>query len=140
MKKNIFIASFLIVLVTACAQSITPTANVEKMQVSVSILPQKFFVEEIGGDQVAVNVMVGPGDSPHTYEPSIQQMKALDEADIYFTIGVEFEEAWMPRIQSANPEMQIVNLSDNLEKLPMRNHSHETAEDSHSDSDHDETD
>jgi zinc transport system substrate-binding protein len=37
--------------------------------VFVSIVPQKFFVQHIGGDHFDVEVMVQPGASPHTYEP-----------------------------------------------------------------------
>jgi zinc transport system substrate-binding protein len=37
--------------------------------VTVSILPQKYFVEQIAKDYVNVNVMVVPGANQHTYEP-----------------------------------------------------------------------
>jgi zinc transport system substrate-binding protein len=90
-----------------------------KMNVTVSILPEKFFVERIGGEHVMVNVMVGPGDSPHTYEPKPEQMAALSRSAIYFAIGVEFEGAWLDKFISANPKMVIVDISDNVEKIPM---------------------
>jgi len=80
-------------------------------------LPEKYFVERIGGELVSVNVMVGPGDSPHTYEPKPEQMAALSRSVIYFSIGVEFEGAWMDKIASANPKMRIVNLSDGIRKI-----------------------
>ena len=44
------------------------TASAKPLSVFVSILPQKYMVERIGGDRVAVTVMVGPGNSPATYE------------------------------------------------------------------------
>jgi zinc transport system substrate-binding protein len=89
------------------------------MNVTVSILPEKFFVERIGGEHVMVNVMVGPGDSPHTYEPKPEQMAALSRSAIYFAIGVEFEGAWLDKFISANPKMMIVDISDNVEKIPL---------------------
>lgn len=95
------------------------------MAVTVSILPEKYFVERIGGDLVSVNVMVGPGDSPHTYEPKPEQMAALSRSAVYFRIGVEFENAWLDRIASANPDMKIVDLSAGIEKLPMLAHEDE---------------
>lgn len=76
--------------------------------VFVSILPQKYFVERIGGKQVSVSVMVGPGQSPATYEPSPDQLSRLSRARLYFRIGVPFENAWMGRIKAANPKMKIV--------------------------------
>ena len=97
------------------------------MAVTVSILPEKYFVERIGGDFVSVNVMVGPSDSPHTYEPKPEQMAALNRSAVYFRIGVEFENAWLDRITSANPDMKIVDLSAGIDKLPMLAHEGESS-------------
>jgi zinc transport system substrate-binding protein len=99
-----------------------PAANTGKLVITVSILPEKYFVERIGGDRVTVNVMVGPGDSPHTYEPKPAQMAALSQSALYFPIGVEFEAAWLKRITDANPNLKIVDLSSGIEKLPMAEH------------------
>ena len=67
-------------------------ANTEgKINVFVSILPQKYLVERIGGNRVDVSVMVKPGLSPETYEPTPKQMAALNTARIYFRIAVPFE-------------------------------------------------
>lgn len=79
------------------------------LSVFVSILPQKYFVERIGGEHVRVSVMVGPGQSPATYAPTPKQMAALSQATVYFRIGVSFEDAWLGRIAQANPEMTIVD-------------------------------
>jgi zinc transport system substrate-binding protein len=79
------------------------------MAVFVSILPQKYFLEQVGGRHVRVSVMVGPGQSPATYEPTPRQLMALGEARAYFRIGVPFEAAWMGRIAAANPGMAIID-------------------------------
>jgi len=115
---------FISLVLSACAGP-AATSNADGLTVSVSILPQKYFIERIGGDFVQVNVMVGPGDSPHSYEPKPSQMTALSDSEVYFSIGVEFEHAWMDRISSANPEMLIVDLSQGLELLPAIAHEHD---------------
>ena len=79
----------------------------EKVNVAVSIVPQKYFVERIGGSRVDVLVMVPPGFSPATYEPLPRQMANLTGAQIYFRIGVPFEDAWLKRISSLQPAMKI---------------------------------
>lgn len=107
-----------ILLGAGCSASREP-AQTGKKPVTVSILPEKYFVEQIGGDRVTVNVMVGPGDSPHTYEPKPEQMAAISQSKIYFAIGVEFESAWLDKIASASPAMKIVDLSAGIEKIPM---------------------
>ena len=95
-----------------------------KVNVVVSVVPQKSFVEAIGGENVKVDVMVAPGSSPHSYEPKPSQMKNINNAQIYFTIGVEFENAWLNRFASQNKNMKIVDSSKNVKRIIMKEHSH----------------
>lgn len=95
------------------------TALAKKPVVFVSILPQKYFVEQIAGDTVDIEVMVMPGASPATYEPRPRQMTKLATADVYLAIGVPFEQTWLPRIQDTNPNLTIVHVDNILRKLPM---------------------
>ena len=85
----------------------------------VSILPEQTFVKAIGGDKVNISLMVQPGNSPHTYEPKPSQMMSVAKADIYFAIDVEFEHAWLPKFQSLNAKMHIVDLADGVTKMHM---------------------
>lgn len=86
----------------------------EKPVVTVSILPQKYFVEKITGDHFTINVMIPPGASPVTYEPSPKQMKELSASDVYFRIGhIEFEKSWMEKLKNIHPEMEVIDLSTN---------------------------
>lgn len=108
------------------------------MPVTVSIVPQKYFVEQIGGDLVDVSVMVQPGASPASYEPKPRQMAQLSKARIYFSIGVPFEAAWLDRIRSANEDMSVIAMDENIDKLPMAEHHHheEQATEEHGDHHH----
>jgi len=110
----------------------------EKLDITVSILPQKYFVERIGGETVDVNVMVKPAASPATYEPKPQQMKALSEAEAYLRIRVPFEKAWMSRIEGANPDMKIVDLTQGIDRQPIAQHHHH-GEDNHNHNHEEET-
>lgn len=103
-------------LLTGCGQPVAQQ-SAATLQVTVSILPQRTFVERIGGEHVEVNVMVLPGESPATYEPSPAQLRALSEADAYVSIGVPFERAWLDRIASANTEMMIVDTTEGIERI-----------------------
>ena len=60
------------------------TYAADPLPVFVSIPPQKYFVEKIGGNRVNVSIMVTPGSNPHNYEPKPNQMTALSKAKIYF--------------------------------------------------------
>ncbi len=96
----------------------------DTLKVVVSILPQKYFVEKIGGDLVEVSVMVRPGFSPATYEPKPRQIVELNTAKIYFAIGVPFERVWLKKFAGVNPEMTIVHTDEGIEKIPMKSHRH----------------
>ncbi|MDY6950353.1 MAG: zinc ABC transporter substrate-binding protein [Thermodesulfobacteriota bacterium] len=109
----------------------TTTPSGEKIRAFVSILPQAYFLERVGGDRVEVSVMVGPGHSPHTYEATPIQMAELSEARLYFRIGVDFENVWMERVSKINPDMKVVDTRRGIELRPMRNHRHEEAHNDH---------
>ncbi len=108
----IVVFSFLLV---ACSNK----AEVQQKEViSVSILPERFFIEGIAGDLLEVNVMIPPGASPASYEPTAGQLALLAGSQMYMKIGyVEFELSWMEKIADANPEMHIIDLSEGIELL-----------------------
>ena len=101
------------------------TCIIAKPTVTVSILPQTYFVEKIAGDTLSINVMVLPGNSPATYEPKPKQMVALENSDAYFAIGVPFEKTWLSRFEKSFPNLKIINTHKGIKKLPISNHHHE---------------
>ena len=114
--------------------------HANNLNITVSILPQKYFVEQIAADKVNVNVMVRAGFSPATYEPQTSQMKALAHSHVYFSIGVPFENAWLEKFESANKLMKIVDTSRDISKLKMAEHEHheENHDEEHEGEHHDE--
>ena len=110
---------------SGCSANPPSADQTSQIPISVSIEPQKYFVEKIGGDNVAVNVMIAPGVDPHTYEPKPEQLKQLSKTQAYFTVGVSLEDAWKDRLQSVNPKMLVVDTSKGVEKLPLEEHEHE---------------
>jgi zinc transport system substrate-binding protein len=94
----------------------------DRIPVFVSILPQKYFVEKIGGDAVTVSVMVKPGASPSTYEPRPRQMMVLSKARIYYAIGVPFETVWLNKFSAVNPDMKIIHTHKGILRVRMNAH------------------
>ncbi|MDD5419897.1 MAG: zinc ABC transporter substrate-binding protein [Methanomicrobiaceae archaeon] len=84
--------------------------------VVVTIPPQAEFVERVGGDRVEVMVMVPPGASPHTHEPTPGQLSQVSRAEMYAMIGsgIGFERVWMARIGELNPGMLVVDCSEGV--------------------------
>ena len=118
-------AAVVVMGLSGCSANPPSADQSSQIPISVSIDPQKYFVEKIGGDNVAVNVMIAPGVDPHTYEPKPEQLKQLSKTQAYFTVGVSLEDAWKDRLQSVNPKMLVVDTSKGVEKLPLEEHEHE---------------
>ena len=108
-----------------CFGFISAFAN--NLNVTVSILPQKYFVEQIAQGKVTVNVMVKPGFSPATYEPQTSQMKLLSKSQAYFFIGVPFESAWLKKFESVNKKMLMIDTTKNIVKNKIPEHNHHDA-------------
>ena len=109
-----------VILATLVGVILYPVAlQAQSLTVFVSIMPQQYFAEHIGGSHIQVQVMVPPAASPHTYEPKPRQMADLAKADVYYAIGVPFEQAWLPKIAAINPQMMVVHTDDGIDKLTL---------------------
>jgi len=101
--------------------------------IGVSLLPQKYFVERVGGDDVTVITMAGAGYNHVTYEPKPKQLAQLKQAGIYFLAGVSFERKWKSVFEKTSPEMMLVSLTHNIklreyQSVESDKHSHEGGE------------
>ncbi|GAB1432876.1 zinc ABC transporter substrate-binding protein [Spirochaetota bacterium] len=103
-----------------------------KPGVIVSILPQAYFAERLAGERLNVSVLVGPGQSPHSWEPSPRQMAELAGASIWFTIGVEFEKALKPKAASLYKNLKISDTTAGINYRMLEAHAHEDGEEEES--------
>ena len=115
---NILTLIMLIATLSAagCIDNGEGASGEDRMIVAVSILPQQEFVEKIAGDNVATILMIPPGASPATHEPSPGQLRELTKASAYFIVGSElpFEEVWLGKIEGINEDMLIVDCSKGI--------------------------
>ena len=90
----------------------------EKPVVLVSILPQKTFVEKIGGGDFTISVLIPHGANPTTYTLLPAQMAEISAARLWLRMGyVGFELSWGERIREANPLMKEADLSEGLQLI-----------------------
>jgi zinc transport system substrate-binding protein len=83
--------------------------------ISVSIDPQKYFVEQLVDSLFEIAVMVPAGVSPESYDPSPIQIKALAQCKAYFSIGpIGFNRLWLDKIKDNNPQLPIFDNSKNI--------------------------
>jgi zinc transport system substrate-binding protein len=113
---------FVLTVLVSCLFPSNLHAEAMRVKVFVSIAPQQYFVGKIGGDRVAVSVLVAPGADPHTYEPKPRQMAELAKSSVYFAVGIDFEKAWMEKIAATNPSMRVVRTDAGIEKRSIGDH------------------
>ena len=89
----------------------------QKLSIIVSVPPQIDMIERIGKENVIVQALVPQGKSPELFEPSIKQMKHIQNADLFFGVGMPFEKKWLSKFQSLNPKLTYYNLAELTEDL-----------------------
>ncbi|HZJ80061.1 MAG TPA: zinc ABC transporter substrate-binding protein [Dysgonamonadaceae bacterium] len=93
-----------------------------KSTVSVTIEPQRYFVEQIVGDVFKVNTIVPAGTSPETYDPTPSQMVSLGKSRLYFKVGyLGFENAWGKTLAENNADVKVVNTSNEISLIEGEN-------------------
>jgi zinc transport system substrate-binding protein len=91
-----------------------------KLNVALSIPPQEFILQKIAPN-ISYFTLVTPGNSPHTYEPKPSQMIKISKANLYFAIGVEFENIWLNKFKAQNKNLIVIKTDKNITKIPMAN-------------------
>ena len=116
--KRIILLFVVTLLLFACNSRKPGNQDDSKPVVTVSILPQKTFVEKIGGDDFKINVLVPPGASPAAYTLLPSQLKEIARSEVWFRIGyIGFEQSWKDKIKQANKEMKVVDVSEGLDLI-----------------------
>jgi zinc transport system substrate-binding protein len=96
--------------------------SVEPIEVFVGIPPVAYLVERIGGDRVHVDVLLQPGQDPHTYEPSPKQIQALGRSKLFFRVGMPFENQLVEKIINMRLRLNIVDTAEGVKKIPFLPH------------------
>lgn len=129
--KYILMIGFCLALAAGCSHERNKSG---KLKITVSIAPQRYFVERVAGRTAEITVLVAPGYDPHTYQVTPKQIAALNESRAYFTIGVPFEPALVRKIREQNPNLRITDVTRGIVRMEMEHeeighdHGHERGE------------
>lgn len=88
-----------------------------KIDITVSVPPQAYFVERIGGNHVTAHVMIPAGANPATYEPTPKQLVSLSTSNMYVKVGVPefvFEKKFLMTFLDRNKGMTVVDSSEGI--------------------------
>ncbi len=79
------------------------------VRVAASVLPLVELAQRVGGGHVTVQALVGPGQNPHTFEPTARQLEGLTQAQLFWRVGMPFEAGWLQRLRAANPDLAVLD-------------------------------
>lgn len=126
-KRHLSVVFVFLLFASGCVQKSSEKDHLK--MVTVSILPQKYFVERIADTLLGVKVLVPPGSSPETYEPTPVQLKNLGNSLVFFSLGLlDFEKNTLNKLHSQNANVRFVNHALELNLIEGKcghNHSHE---------------
>lgn len=99
------------------------TGFTEKRQLDVlaSFYPLHEFTKIIGGERIDVSIIIPPGIEPHDWEPTIQDLQKMQNADMIVINGAGLE-PWIAKLVSVNPDILIVDTSDGIQLLEKGKH------------------
>jgi zinc transport system substrate-binding protein len=119
---------------TACRPGAPDTPPSDRLLVYVSIPPQVYFVQRVGGSRVEARALIGPGQSHHTFEPTPRQLRDLAAARAYVRIGVPFERGLLDKIAALHADLKVI---DTTAGVPFREADADCAHEPHDhDADH----
>lgn len=111
------IISIIILVFLAFSGCNSPKAE-KKQILTVTIDPQKYFLESIVGDHYKVECIVPSGSNPESADFTPSQMMNLDRSIAYFKIGyLGIENALIKKVSSSNTALKIIDCSDGIELI-----------------------
>ncbi|MEN8149618.1 MAG: zinc ABC transporter substrate-binding protein [Planctomycetota bacterium] len=119
MRTAILILAATLLVVPGCGGS-----GDDGLTVVTSVLPHAWLVKQIGGEYVKVVTLVGPGESPATYQPTDRQVSEVMRAKTWFRTGVPFENgSWKDTLSGSG--VKVVDLREGIQLRHLCSHEHE---------------
>ena len=133
---------------TAAGISTSDAEENSRLQVVTTFFPQYDFARQITGDCADVTMLLKPGEEVHSYEPTPEDIKTIQNSDFFIYVGGE-NDVWVENILDSVKDDQegprAVRLLDLVETyaeehlegmMEEKGHSHEQ-EESGAEEDHD---
>ncbi len=117
MPSYLYVGLLSIIMLGSCSSQQTQQATIKKT-IAVSILPQKYFIDQLTGDHYNTIVMLPQGSNHETFEPTAVQLTKLSKASAYFYLGhLAFEKVLLQGLRESNTQVQFIDCSKNVNLL-----------------------
>lgn len=122
MKRFIILLTLIALMAVGCTSQKDSTYNEGgKKLVYASFYPLYFLANEIGGDNIELRMVVPNGVDSHDYEPSIEQLKDIENAQLFIYNGANFE-SWSDKVVgNIIDENKTINASELVHLLMVDN-------------------
>ena len=141
-------ALLLSVILIACGTGTTDEATSDKINVLVTTPMLGDFVNEIGGENINLTILMPTEADPHTYDPSPQDASKIADADVVFYVGLKYEPSALIKLieNTSNEAAVLVEVGEEINPIEFSEEGHDDHddEDGHDDEeghdDHDDED
>ena len=141
-------AIFLSIILIACGSgstteesgSTTEDPSSDKINVLATTPMLGDFVNEIGGDNINLTILMPPEADPHTYDPSPQDASKIADADIVFYVGLKYEPAALVKLleNTLDNEAVLVEVGESINPIEFSEEGHDDHDDEEGHDDHDD--
>ena len=97
-------------------------------------------VNQIGGENINLTILMPPEADPHTYDPSPQDATKIADADIVFYVGLKYEPSALIKLveNTSNTDSVLVEVSEAINPIEFSEEDHDDHDDHKDHDDHDE--
>ena len=123
-------------VLAACASATSPAPSSDQdqqLQVVATTTILGDVVQQVGGEAIALRVLLPSGSDPHTFEPTPKDVAAISNADLVIINGAGLEEFLARLLESASAGGGELNVVSASEEIDLR-----TSADAHPEEDHPE--
>ena len=92
---------------------VSASSGTAELSAIVSFYPLYEFTKQVGQDKVNVSLLIPPGIEPHDWEPTVNELQKMHEADLIVINGIGFE-SWADDIDTVNSDVIIVDTSKGI--------------------------
>ncbi|TLX66409.1 MAG: zinc ABC transporter substrate-binding protein [Thaumarchaeota archaeon] len=120
-KKAAILAISVVIPLTAFSLWLSEQNKAESLsgqghKILVTFYPIYQFTKAIGKEKIDVSIIIPPGIEPHDWEPTIQDIQKMKDADMIVINGAGLE-SWITKVTSINPNVMIVDTSSDIPLL-----------------------
>ncbi len=134
MKRLYLFFSFILMLlvIAGCSEEKPAAQSSVEQRITVfsGIPPVSTIAAAIGGKYVAVETLLPPGQSPHSFTPRPATIKALGKAKLYIAVNMPFEKNIIVPLLKKN-KVALCMADKGVDKIAMGAHHHHDGEGEH---------